>query len=455
MSDRDDRDPVEEPVVAAGEPDPDEPLEEAPEVVAPGSASDEARPSGGEIVGGAPGRDWVQSVVVPLLSVLTALAIGALIIIFTDDKALKEWSGVFRDPSDALRESWRAVKEAYYSLFTGALGSPSRYMEAFRSAEAAQIVNAFSPLSETLLVATPLMLGGLSVALGFRAGLFNIGAEGQITAGAIVASIAGFSLGGLPAPIHLVTVVLAGFLGGALYGAIPGVLKAKTGAHEVITTIMLNFIAGFLALYLLGTTFFQRPDRLDPISKPSEVLYPRLFGWIEGVTLRIHLGFVIAIGVAILVAWLLNRSTVGFEWRAVGANPDAARAAGMSPTKTYVVVMAFAGGLAGLAGANQLLFATPSLTPGFASGYGFDAIALALLGRSRPLGVVVAAILFGLLRSGSRTMQAATQTPVDIVVIIQALIIMFIAAPDLIRAIYRIKAKRVIGSEVFTKGWSG
>ncbi|HXF56708.1 MAG TPA: ABC transporter permease [Actinomycetota bacterium] len=362
------------------------------------------------------GVGWQERFVVPVLAVVVALAVGALVIVFTSEEPLREWAGFFRDPLEALRASGRVVADAYLALFRGALGSANA-------------------LSETLLVAIPLVYTGLSVAFGFRAGLFNIGAEGQLTAGAILASAAGFSLTGLPGPLVVGAVVLAGFVGGALWGAVPGLLKAKTGAHEVITTIMLNFVAGFLALYLLQTAFFRRPDRLDPISKPVLEAFPRVFG--TGV--RLHAGFLVALLVAALVAWVLNRTTVGFEFQAVGANPDAARAAGMSPTRTFVVVMALAGGIAGMGAANQLLGVTPSLTPGFSSGFGFDGIAIALLGRARPAGVVAAALLFGILRNGSRSLQAATQIPVDIVTVITALVILFVAAPSLVRAIFRLR----------------
>jgi ABC-type uncharacterized transport system permease subunit len=312
------------------------------------------------------------------------------------------------------------------------------------------VQDALYPISETIVTATPLIFVGLSVALGFRAGLFNIGAEGQVNVGALVAGAAGISLTWLPAPIHLVVVILAGFVGGALWGFIPGVLKAKTGAHEVITTIMLNFVAVSLVLYFLSTDFFAQ--QAEPVSKPVPVAFPHLLGS----SLRLHLGIVVALATAVGVGWLLNRTTVGFEFRAVGANPNAARAAGMSPTRTTIVVMSLSGGLAGLAGANQLTSITPSLFPGFASGVGFDGIAIALLGRGSPLGVVVASLLFGALRTGGRSMQVITQTPIDIIVIIQGLVIAFVAAPALVRAMYRLRTRRPTGaSDMFAKGWGG
>lgn len=432
--------------------------DEAPAAGSTETALEEEPRAAGEVEEGAPRSGaivtteragWRQSVLVPALAVLTALIVGALVIIFTDQEVLREWSGLFREPGEAFSASWTKVRDAYYALFTGALGSPTGIVRALGSGELDQIRSALFPISETIVAATPLIFVGLSVAVGFRAGLFNIGAEGQMNAGAIVASAVGFTMTWLPGPIHLVVMILSGFVGGALWGAVPGFLKAKTGAHEVITTIMLNFVAVSLGLYLIQTALYRQ--QAEPIARPVQVGFPHLFGS----SLRLHMGILVALGVAALMAWLLNRTTVGFEFRAVGANPSAARAAGMNPARTTVMAMTLAGGLAGLAGANQLASVTPSLIPGFAAGLGFDAIALALLGRARPGGVVAAAFLFGMLRAGGRSMQAITQTPIDIIVIIQALVIAFVAAPALVRAIYRIRARQVAGPEAFTKGWAG
>jgi len=412
---------------------------------APPAEPDEA-PQGlaADVAGGS--RGW-RSVVFPLLAVFTALVLGALLIIFTNPDSLNAWKSFFRAPVPALSTSWRVVRDSYSALFTGALGSPSEIARAIGSGDLAQIQSALYPLSETIVAATPLIFVGLSVALGFRAGLFNIGAEGQVNVGAIVGAAVGIWFPGLPGPIHLALMVMAAFLGGALWGWIPGVLKAKTGAHEVITTIMLNFIAVSLTLYVLRFAPFKQ--QAEPIAKPVRPAFPHLFGS----SLRVNVGIFVAIGVAALVAWLLNRTTIGFEFRAVGSNPRAAQAAGMNPSRTTIVVMSLAGGLAGLAAAVQLGGVTPSLIPGFASGLGFTAIALALVGKGTPLGVVLAAFLFAMLQVGGRSMQAVTQTPIDIVVVIQALVIMFIAAPALIAAIYRIKSRRILGPQTFAKGW--
>jgi simple sugar transport system permease protein len=375
-----------------------------------------------------------KAVLVPLLAFITALAIGGILIVFSDVDVLHKWAYFFSAPGDALSSSWHSVYGAYSALFVGSLGG--RYA-----------------LSETVVQATPLIFTGLAVALGFRAGLFNIGAEGQLFAGGLAAAYVGFSWTGLPAPIHLPLALLAGFAGGAIWGFIPGFLKARTGAHEVITTIMLNFIALSLANYLLLNSLFRRPGRTDAISKPvaKGAQLPRLAGG----SLRIHAGIIVALLVAWGVYWLLYRTTKGFEFRAVGSNPDAARTSGINVPRTYIVVMLLSGGLAGLAGANQLLGIQYSLAPGFSAGLGFDAIALALLGRAHPFGVVAAAFLIGLLRAGAIQMQVQTSIPVDIVGVLQALIIVFIAAPSLVRAIYRIKARRVAGPQAFSKGWSG
>jgi general nucleoside transport system permease protein len=396
-----------------------------------------------------PGRvgRLARRMLVPFLAVFTALVIGALVIVLSDAALLTLWAS---DPLKALGDSLKAVGDGYGALFTGGLGNPETYAAAFTSGDLDQIVKAFNPVSESLLAATPLIFTGLAVALGFRSGLFNIGAEGQLYLGAIVATFVGFSLHGLPMFVHLPLAVAAGFLGGALWGFVPGLLKARTGAHEVIVTIMMNYISYQLVIWVLSQSWYQRPGRSDPVSPmvdPSAML-PQI---IDG--LRLNWGFVLALVAAAVVSWLLFRSTLGFEFRAVGLNPSAARYAGMSISRTLIVTMAICGGLAGLAGATEIIGVTKSLTPGFSPGYGFDGIAIALLGGSTPLGVVLAALLFGVLRAGATPMQAATGIPIDLVVVIQALVIMFVAAPALIRELYRIKARRTTGTEIMAAGW--
>jgi ABC-type uncharacterized transport system permease subunit len=362
--------------------------------------------------------DWSSLVVIPLLAVFTALLIGALLIAMTD--------------------GFSTVLPAYKALFSGALVG-------------------WNSISETLLAATPLILAGLSVALGFRAGLFNIGAEGQMTIGGLTAVLVGFSITGQPAIIHLPLALLAGILGGALWGFIPGVLRARTGAHEVITTIMLNYIAFRTLDYVLKLEGVQQPGRFDPISKEvaETARLPKILTWlpIENASqLRLHLGFLIALLVAWIIYWLLFKSTIGFEFRAVGSNPSAAKYGGIGVGAAIVLVMALAGGLAGLAGSNETLGVLGRAIPGLAASIGFDAIALALLGRSHPGGVVLSALLFGALKAGGRTMQAEAGVGIDLIIVIQALIIVFIAAPELVRSIYGVKGGKETGQ--LTRGWS-
>lgn len=388
-----------------------------------------------------------RSLVVPILAVFTALVIGAFIIVLSDPAF---WKELPTDPLGAIATGVGNVFAAYEALVTGSLGSPTEIVQAIGSGDSKAITMAFQPISETLLSATPLIFAGLAVALGFRAGLFNIGVEGQLYLGAIFGVYAGFAVTGLPWFLHLPLAIFAAMLGGAIWAFVPGFLKARTGAHEVIVTIMMNYISYQVVFLVLKTPGFQRPGRDDPISQnvlPSATLPPLI------PDLRVHFGFILALVAAALVSWLLFRSTKGYEFRAVGLNPGAAKYAGMNIGRTIVLAMVTSGALAGLAGGVEMLGTQGNLTPGFSPGYGFDAIALALLGGSRPLGVVAAAILFGALRAGSTPMQAATGTPVDLVVVIQALIIMFVAAPALVRAIYRIRVGRTTGTEVFSKGW--
>ncbi|MGH8822922.1 MAG: ABC transporter permease [Jiangellaceae bacterium] len=387
------------------------------------------------------GRQLRDTVVLTLLSVLLALIVSAVLIIIADPDVQDAAVYFFSAPGDTLSASWDAVSSAYVALFQGAVVDPT----------AASLTSAFRPFTESLVFAVPLIAAGLSVGLAFRAGLFNIGAEGQIILGAIGAAWIGFALD-LPPVVHVIAALLGGIVGGAIWGGIPGFLKARTGAHEVITTIMLNYIARFLLLYLLSTTAFQRSGRNDPISPQvdTDAQLPLLLGdWS-----RLHAGLLVVLATAVGVWWLLTRSTVGFKFRAVGANPWAARTAGIRTGMTIFLAMAVAGGLAGLAGAFQIVSTERSLTPGISAGIGFDAITVALLGRGNPLGIVLAGWLFGALRAGGVTMQARTGTPIDIVLVVQSLIVLFIAAPPLVRAVFRIRTPGAGGTLQVSKGWN-
>ncbi|WP_423724615.1 ABC transporter permease [Arthrobacter zhangbolii] len=362
---------------------------------------------------------------VSVLAVLMALVVGGVLIALTDEDTTAAAGYLFNRPGDFFAAAWDAAAGAYYSLFQGSIVN----------VEAESFTRAIYPLTQTLTTATPLICAGLGVALAFRAGLFNIGAQGQIIIGAALAGWVGFTWQ-LPMALHLLLVIVAGLLGGAIWGGIAGLLKARTGAHEVIVTIMLNYVAIQLVAYLLTTPGFQREGSNNPISPQlnESAMFPKLLGD----SFRLHWGFVLAVAATVFVWWLLNRSTVGFELRAVGANPDAARNAGISTTKGYVVVMLIAGALSGLAGVSQVSGTERVLTADVAASFGFDAITVALLGRSTPWGTFAAGLLFGAFRAGGVAMQTNTGTSIDIVLVVQSLIVLFIAAPPLVRSLFRI-----------------
>jgi simple sugar transport system permease protein len=360
-------------------------------------------------------RSALDAMLIPSLAIFTAVVLGGIII-----------ASVKGNPF-----------LAYYGLIQGSFGSAKA-------------------LSETAVWATPYIFAGLAVALAFKGGLFNIGAEGQLAVGAVFAALIGYGLPqwlgrDIPTIIHLPLAILVGMLMGALWAAIVGFLKAYTGGHEVINTIMMNYIAlNTISFLLNGPMKDPNPNNVTartPLIAESARM-PVIFSG-----LRIHWGFVLALLVAFLVWWLLNKTTLGFEIRTVGANPDAAKYAGINVKRIIILTMALSGMLAGLAGTIEVTGLNYRHELGFSIGYGFDAIAIALLGRSHPLGVVLAALLFAAMRNGATRMQFLTQMPVDLISMLQALILLFVAADAIIRYIYRIKAQgeRV----VLTRGWGG
>jgi general nucleoside transport system permease protein len=397
-----------------------------------------------------------NSVTVTVLAIITAIVIGGLLNAFTNTKVLGAWGNLFSDPGTAFAKAWDTAIGAYVALFEGSIFNPHTVSALFQQASMSTAIHdgflgaVFNPISETCVQATPLLLAGLAVALPYQAGMFNIGAQGQFIGGAILATYLGYGVS-LPPVIHVIVCVLGGFAGGAVIGWVAGELKARTGAHEVITTIMLNYVMAFLLSYLLGNVM-QRPGRSDLIS-PFIAANAKLWHLLGG-TLRVNAGFLLALACALGIWWLLYRSTTGFEFRAIGKNPSAARVAGMNVERSWVTVMLIAGGLAGLAGASVIQGTDFSINFQSFGTYGIDAITVALLGRGRPLGVVLAALLFGALHAGAPLMQSATSTPVDIVEVLQALIVMFVAAPPLIRAIYRLRAARAAGvGQTLSRGW--
>lgn len=389
-----------------------------------------------EIVGGS----WGVSVG----AVLLALVAGSIMIAATDEAVRQSAGYFFGRPTDLLSASWEAIRDAYVALFRGAVWNY----------KADTFAAGIRPLMVSLTYATPLIGAGLGLAVGFRAGLFNIGGQGQMIFAAIGAGWIGFALD-LPWFLHLPLAIVLGLAAGGLWAGIAGLLKAVTGAHEVITTIMLNHIAFYLLFFLLATPgLLQAPGSSNPKTPPmaSTAIMPKIFGD----SFPLHAGFLLALVAVAFTWWLLERSSLGFAFRAVGENPSAARVAGINVKKTTVYVMLVSGALVGLAGASQVLgTSTTGFSTDVDAGMGFDAITVALLGRSSPLGVLGAGILFGAFKAGGAQMQAAEGIPIEIVTVIQSLIVLFIAAPPLVRAILRLpkpgaarKAARAARKEV-------
>jgi ABC-type uncharacterized transport system permease subunit len=388
-------------------------------------------------------KEWLgarlRGLAIPALAVFSALVIGAIVLMLTDQGVYQAIGG--GQIGQAISLGFRNLVKAYGALYEGALGSPAKIVQAIgqwmHGEGLRPVLSAVRGPSDSMVQSVPYIFAGLAVALGFRAGLFNIGAEGQIAVGWLVAVVVGFSFAGLPMYIHLPLAIVVGAVVAGLWASIAGVLKARTGAHEVITTIMLNYVVYRMSEWLLcgPLEFTQGTCRTQDIAESAYL--PRFLPH----PVSIHWGFVLALVAAAVTGWFLFRTIWGFELRTVGANPDAARYGGISVAKNYVLAMFLSGCLAGLAGVSQ--------------GYGFDSIALALLGKSHPAGVLAASILFGVLRAGAARMQSVAGVPTEIVQIVQALVIVFIAAPSIIQAIYRLRETRRAEGEitVFSRGW--
>ncbi|HJP71542.1 MAG TPA: ABC transporter permease [Candidatus Limnocylindria bacterium] len=357
-------------------------------------------------------RRTLSLVTVPVLAIVLALVVGAVVMILSS-------------PLVSGQLDLALPVRAYLALATGAFAS-------------------FNGLVQTVVSAAPLVLAGLAVGIGFKAGLFNIGAQGQFLMGAVAAAAVGAGLAHASPWLAVSAAVLAAVVAGAIYGFIPGFLKAFTGAHEVVTTIMLNYIAIQFVAYLItgplratGATFAR-----SPAVGAAEL--PILFGR-NG-----HLGVIFALVTVPIAWWLLYRTTVGFEVRTVGANPDAARYAGMSPRTVVILTMSACGLLAGLAGAGEILGISHFMPAGYSTNVGFDGITVALLGRANPVGILFGGLLLGAMRAGSGLMQIQAGVPVQMIDVLQGVILFFLAAELVVRYIFRVRAARAEVSELQT-----
>ena len=389
----------------------------------PGATEDRSRSMLREIASG--------NALAGVLAVVLAVLVGSVMIAATDATVRETATYITARPSDFFSAVWDAISGAYSAMFRGAIYNNL----------VTEPAKQWRPLTETLKYAGPLILGGLGVGIAFRASLFNIGGRGQMIIGGGAAAWVGFRFDDLPMVIHLPFAILVGMLFGALWGGLAGLLKARTGAHEVIVTIMLNYVGYYLVFWALTKEWLlATPGSVNPKSPPmnDSAILPKVLGD----QFNLHLGFVLALVAVAIVWWLLSRSTLGYRIRAVGENPHAARASGINVGWTYTVVMMIAGALLGLAGVNQVLgTVTSGVSTDIDAGIGFDAITVALLGRSRPLGILAAGILFGAFKAGGFTMQASENISVDLVLVVQSLIVLFLAAPPLVRAIFRLPAQ--------------
>jgi general nucleoside transport system permease protein len=364
---------------------------------------------------------WALSVV-PLGSILLALIVGSIIILIS--------SVVTTDSLDLTLPLL-----AYESLFEGATGISFLNTDggALSLAFAVDPERAARNLTSSIAATSPLILTGLAVGVGFKAGLFNIGGTGQVLMGGFFAALAGAAVADLPAPIAVTIAVLAGAIGGAIYGFIPGALKAYTGAHEVVSTIMLNSLAAFVIVGLVNDVFKIVGPSFARTADIGNAAMPILFGR-NG-----HLGILIALAVVPITYFLLYKTTLGFEIRTTGANPSAARYAGMSPRRLIIMTMSLCGLFAGLAGTLEILVLGyyPAV---FGTAIGFGGITVALLGRSHPIGIALAALLLGAMRAGAPNMQIQAGVPVEIIDVIQGVILLFLAAEVVVRRLLRIRA---------------
>lgn len=354
-------------------------------------------------------RSSFRAAIIPLIAVLLAAVVGALILAASDV----------------------SPAEAYQALLKGAFGSSRA-------------------TARTLEKATPLIFSGLAVAFAFKAGLFNIGAQGQLLFGALTSAVIGFSFEGIPAVIHMPLALLGGGIAGALYGAIPGLLKAYTGAHEVIVTIMLNYVAIQMTDYLTNGPFMDRSPA-NIVTRTPAILPSARIPSIEALDF-LPLGFVLAVLIAAVVWWLLEKTTLGYEIKTVGRNPNAAHYAGIRVARMIVLTMALSGFIAGLGGAVETQGVIGRYQPGFNVGLGFDGITIALLGKTHPFGVIPAALLVGAMRAGSSQMQFDAGVATEIIDVILAIILFFVTADIIIRKVIRLRASK--GEQMtLSTGW--
>ena len=360
------------------------------------------------------------------LSIVMGFLVGAIFMMVSGEEVGEalESGGL----GEAFGAALMTVSDGYSALFRGSIFNT----------RADDLVTALRPLTETLRLGAPLIAAGLGISLGFRVGLFNIGGNGQMVFGILWATWISTRME-LPIVLHMLAALIVAILGAALWGALVGFLKAQTGAHEVILTIMLNYVS----IYLF-TWFIRNPNLLQQVEaggtpkSDAPAITAQLPQFFPG-TYSLHLGFVLAILAALTYWWLMERSAIGYRFRMVGHNPHAARTAGISVERTYIYAMAVSAAFLGVAGANQALGTQVPYTETVHAGIGFDGITVALLGGGNAVGIFFAGLLFGAFKAGGPQMQVIGVSP-EVLGIVQGAIVLFIAAPPLVRAIFRLPA---------------
>jgi simple sugar transport system permease protein len=381
-----------------------------------------------------------------ILSVILGFAVGAFFMIISNREFLQSVGFFFADPFASIRAAGDVVGAGYGALIRGSI----------YNAGAVTFEGAIRPLTETLRLAGPLIAAGLGIGLGFRVGLFNIGGTGQLVSGLIWATFVATRIE-LPPVIHFVVAIVAAIAGAAIVGAFVGFLKARTGANEVITTIMLNYIIVSFFNFLLTDNALLQGATAGGYTKSDPAFETARLPYLLGESYALNFGFVLAMVAVVVYWWLMERSTIGFRLRAVGFNPSAAKTAGINVEGTYILALALSAAFVGIAAANQALSSTGGVTPTSHAGIGFDAITVALLGGSTASGVLMAGLLLGAFKAGSSAIQIEGISP-DVLGIVQGAIVLFIAAPPLIRAIFRLPPPQTtsmlsaLKSKLFSRG---
>jgi ABC-type uncharacterized transport system permease subunit len=405
-----------------------------------------------------PDAPWIARIwearpfTVLVLSLVSGLIVASVLIVLSVPTARSAWAHLFSAPGHTASATGDTLSRAYGALLSGSLLSPGAVSRAFDHPSVVTWSTVFTPVGNTIVATVPLLLCGLGLSIAYRSGVFSIWAQSQLISGGVLASWVGFSWPGLPMPLHVAAGLVAGIIGGALLGAVPALLKVLTGASEVIATIMLNYVMAFFLVYLVSNTFFSQQRNSSPVGKltVASATLPNLFGS----RVPIDAGLIVAF-VGIVFVWaLMSKSRLGFELELFGASPGAAMTGGVSRRATFILAFVLSGAVIGLAGGVEVLGTSRQLTTGFGASIGVLAIAVAFVGRNRPIGILFAALLYGILQTGGLNVQGATSISYQLTSIIEAVIVLFMVAPALVAELYRLRRTRSgLRTLNMSRGW--